>query len=75
MALTPEEKRELKRLLLKAAGWEGDPAWQAEPEILYWNGKDPLPERAAIVVMPAVAQPGHGPAKVHGDKIDTGSDD
>ena len=57
IALTPEEKRELKRLLLKAVGQEGDPDSQPDP---------------MIVVMAPAAQPQHGSAKVHGDKIDTG---
>jgi hypothetical protein len=70
MPLTPEENRELKRLLLKAAGWEGDPDLQPEPVIRHWTGDDPPPEGTAIVLVPT-AQPQHGSAKVHGDKIDT----
>jgi hypothetical protein len=70
MRLTPEENRELKRLLLKAAGWDADPDSQADPVIRTSSGAEPLPEGATIIVLPA-AQPQHGSAKVHGDKIDT----
>jgi hypothetical protein len=72
MTLTPEENRELKRLLLKAIGREGEPTSELDPEIRFWNGSDPVPEGAVIVVMPPAAQPGQGSAKVHGDKLDSG---
>ena len=73
MTLTPEEQKEFKRLLLKAIGRESDPVSELEPEIRYWNGSDAVPEGAIVVVMPPTAQPQQGSAKVHGDKIDTGS--
>jgi hypothetical protein len=72
MRLTPEENSELKRLLLKAIGREGEPTSELEPEIRYSTGSDPIPAGALIVVMPPAAQPAQESAKVHGDKLDTG---
>jgi hypothetical protein len=71
MTLTSEENKELKRLLLKAIGREGEPTSELEPEIRLWNGEHSVPEGVVIVMMPPAAQAGQGSAKVHGDKIDS----